>query len=106
MKITSLLSNLITENARLQLLFDKFVKPNPKMKSEPGRPAKGIMDFDTLKNIILKGRSLRRNKTVFPCDNIRSKYNSHPDIFPEGFIAEYISKILYIYHHPPRQPSE
>jgi hypothetical protein len=52
MKITSLLSNLITENARLQLLFDKFVKPNPKMKSEPGRPAKGIMDFDTLKNII------------------------------------------------------
>ena len=52
MKITSLLSNLITENARLQLLFDKFVKPNPKMKSEPGRPAKGIMDFDTLKTII------------------------------------------------------
>ena len=52
MKITSLLSNLITENARLQLLFDKFVKPNPKMKSEPGRPAKGIMDFYTLKNII------------------------------------------------------
>ena len=30
MKFTSLLSNLITENARLQLLFDKFVKPNPK----------------------------------------------------------------------------
>jgi len=52
MKFTSLLSNLITENARLQLLFDKFVKPNPKMKSEPGRPAKGIMDFDTLKTII------------------------------------------------------
>lgn len=52
MKITSLLSNLITENARLQLLYDKFVKPNPKMKSEPGRPAKGIMDFDTLKTII------------------------------------------------------
>jgi hypothetical protein len=52
MKFTSLLSNLITENARLQLLFDKFVKPNPKMNAEPGRPARGIMDFDTLKNII------------------------------------------------------
>lgn len=52
MKITSLLSNLITENARLQLLFDKFVKPNPNIKSEPGRPAKGIMDFNMLKNII------------------------------------------------------
>ena len=52
MKITSLLSNLITENARLQLFYDKFVKPNPKAKSEPGRPVKGIMDFDTLKAII------------------------------------------------------
>ena len=52
MKFTSLLSNLITENARLQLLFDKFVKPNPNARAEPGRPARGIMDFDTLKNII------------------------------------------------------
>lgn len=52
MKITSLLSNLITENARLELLYDKFVKPNPKIKTQPGQPAKGIMDFDTLKNII------------------------------------------------------
>ena len=52
MKFTSLLSNLITENARLQLLFDKFVKPNPNVRVEPGRPARGIMDFDTLKNII------------------------------------------------------
>ena len=52
MKITSLLSNLITENARLELLYDKFVKPNPKIRTQPGQPAKGIMDFDTLKNII------------------------------------------------------
>lgn len=52
MKITSLLSNLITENARLQLLYDKFVKPNPKIRTEPGKDPKGIMDFDTLKTII------------------------------------------------------
>lgn len=52
MKITSVLSNLITENARLQLLYDKFVKPNPKIKTEPGKSPKGIMDFDTLKTII------------------------------------------------------
>jgi hypothetical protein len=52
MKITKLLSNLITENARLQVLFDKYVKPNPKIKVQPGQPAKGIMDFDTLKTII------------------------------------------------------
>lgn len=52
MKITRLLSNLITENARLQVLFDKYVKPNPKIRVEPGKPPKGIMDFDTLKTII------------------------------------------------------
>ena len=52
MKITSLLSSLITENARLQHVYDTYVKPNPKIKSQPGKPAKGIMDFDTLKTII------------------------------------------------------
>ena len=35
MKFTSLLSNLITENARLQLLFDKFVKPKRHEASQP-----------------------------------------------------------------------
>ena len=52
MKITSLLSNLITENARLQHVYDTYVKPNPKIKTQPGQSARGIMDFDTLKNII------------------------------------------------------
>jgi hypothetical protein len=52
MKITSLLSSLITENARLQHVYDTYVKPNPKIKTQPGQPARGIMDFDTLKNII------------------------------------------------------
>ena len=52
MKITSLLSSLITENARLQHVYDTYVKPNPKIKTKPGQPARGIMDFDTLKTII------------------------------------------------------
>jgi len=52
MKITSLLSSLITENARLQHVYDTYVKPNPQIKTKPGEPARGIMDFDTLKNII------------------------------------------------------
>jgi hypothetical protein len=52
MKITSLLSNLITENARLEHVYNTYVKPNPKVKSVPGKPVKGIMDFDTLKTII------------------------------------------------------
>lgn len=50
MKITTLLSNLILENSRFQVLFDKVVKPNPADKGK-GK-AKGLMDFETLKQII------------------------------------------------------
>jgi Leucine-rich repeat (LRR) protein len=51
MKITSLLSNLILEQSRFQVLFDKMVKPSAKA-TEKSTKAKGLMDFDTLKNII------------------------------------------------------
>ena len=48
---TQLLSSLILENSRFQVLFDKMVKPT---KSKEGAPAKakGMMDFETLKAII------------------------------------------------------
>jgi hypothetical protein len=52
MKITSLLSSLITENARLQHVYDNYVKPNPQIKTKPGEPARGVMDFDKLKTVI------------------------------------------------------
>ena len=48
MKITSLLSTLILEQSRFQVLFDKMVKP----AEGAGKKAKGLMDFDTLKQII------------------------------------------------------
>ena len=51
MKITSLLSNLILEQSRFQVLFDKMVKPSAKA-TEKNAKAKGLMDFDTLKTII------------------------------------------------------
>ena len=51
MKITSLLSNLIVEQSRFQVLYDKMVKPQG--TPEPGeRKPKGLMDFETLKSII------------------------------------------------------
>jgi hypothetical protein len=60
MKITSVLSNLITENSRFQILYDKLVKPSDKSKpTAPGKPAKGAMDFDTLKNIIFADPTTR-----------------------------------------------
>jgi len=45
MRFTSLLSNLIVEQSRFQVLFDKFVKPKEKDK-------KGMMPFETLFAII------------------------------------------------------
>lgn len=52
MKITSLLSNLILEASRFQVLYDKLVNPKPKAGTAPGEKKKGVIDFETLKNII------------------------------------------------------
>lgn len=49
--LTQLLSNLITEASRLEVVYDKYVKPNPKL-SQPGKPPRGLMTFETLKDII------------------------------------------------------
>jgi len=51
MRITSLLSKLILEQSRFQVLFDKMVKP-PVSTDKKGAKAKGLMDFGTLKTII------------------------------------------------------
>ena len=52
MRFTSLLTNLILENSRFQVLYDKMVKP-AKGKEGDARKPKGLMDFETLKAIIL-----------------------------------------------------
>lgn len=52
MKFTSLLTNLILENSRFQVLYDKMVKPAPGREGDARKP-KGLMDFDALKSIIL-----------------------------------------------------
>ena len=51
MRITSLLSKLILEQSRFQVLFDKMVKP-PVSPDKKKTKAKGLMDFETLKTII------------------------------------------------------
>lgn len=51
MRITSLLSRLIVEESRFQVLYDKMVKPSDKAL-EKSKKAKGIMDFESLKTII------------------------------------------------------
>ena len=51
MRITELLSKLIVEQSRFQVLYDKMVKPTPAKEGQKGKP-KGIMDFEVLKNVI------------------------------------------------------
>jgi len=51
MRITSLLSRLILEQSRFQVLFDKMVKP-PVSSDNKKTKEKGLMDFETLKAII------------------------------------------------------
>ena len=51
MKITTLLSKLILEQSRFQVLFDKMVKP-PVSLDKKKTKEKGLMDFETLKTII------------------------------------------------------
>lgn len=52
MNITSLLSTLILEQSRFQVLYDKMVKPSLKSKTPGEKEKKGLMDFETLKTII------------------------------------------------------
>lgn len=51
MKFTSLLSSLITEQSRFQVLYDKMVKPTASREGDTRKP-KGLMDFETLKALI------------------------------------------------------
>ena len=50
MRITSLLSNLIVEQSRFQVLYDKLVKPVP--SKDPSKKAKGALPFEILKQVI------------------------------------------------------
>jgi len=58
MRFTQLLTNLILEQSRFQVLYDKMVKP-AKGSDVEGRKAKGMMDFETLKAIILADPTTR-----------------------------------------------
>ena len=51
MRFTQLLTNLILEQSRFQVLYDKMVKPAHGSDAE-GKKAKGLMPFEVLKNII------------------------------------------------------
>ena len=56
MRFTSILTNLILEQSRFQVLYDKMVKPSTKGE---GKKDKGLMDFETLKAIILADPTTR-----------------------------------------------
>jgi hypothetical protein len=52
MKFTEILIDLIIEDSRFKVLYDKIVKPSGEPKPGEKKP-KGLMDFNTLKDLIL-----------------------------------------------------
>lgn len=58
MRFTQLLTNLILEQSRFQVLYDKMVKPAPGREGDAKKP-KGLMDFETLKAIIIADPTTR-----------------------------------------------
>ena len=53
MKFTNLLSNIIVEQSRFQILYDKLVKPPTRAKGDDrGKTPQNVMDFETLRAII------------------------------------------------------
>jgi len=69
MKFTSLLTNLILENSRFQVLYDKMVKPVPGREGDARKP-KGLMDFETLKAIIFADPTTRIPNGLGDIDSI------------------------------------
>ena len=69
MKFTSLLTNLILENSRFQVLYDKMVKPVPGREGDTKKP-KGLMDFETLKAIIFADPTTRIPNGLGDIDSI------------------------------------
>jgi len=70
MRITTLLSNLIVEQSRFQVLYDKLVKPSKKANDEMGKKPKGLMDFETLKAIIFADPTTRIPQGLGDIDEI------------------------------------
>ena len=58
MRFTQLLTNLILEQSRFQVLYDKMVKPAPGREGDTKKP-NGLMDFETLKAIIIADPTTR-----------------------------------------------
>lgn len=65
MRFSKLLTNLILEQSRFQVLYDKMVQP---AKGEEGvaKKPKGLMDFETLKSIIFADPTTRAPQGMTP----------------------------------------
>jgi len=70
MRITNLLSRLIVEQSRFQVLYDKLVKPSAKAKAVDGKKPKGAMDFETLKAIMFADPTTRVPESLGDIDEI------------------------------------
>ncbi|MEY4572291.1 MAG: hypothetical protein RLZ10_1517 [Bacteroidota bacterium] len=65
MRFTKLLTNLILEQSRFQVLYDKMVKPGKGQEGVAKKP-KGLMDFETLKQIIFADPTTKAPQGMTP----------------------------------------
>ncbi len=65
MRFTQLLTNLILEQSRFQVLYDKMVQP-AKGQEGAARKPKGLMDFETLKQIIFADPTTKAPQGMTP----------------------------------------
>lgn len=93
MKFTKILTKIILEDSRFKILYDKYVKPSKDSKSGEGKPKKGVMDFETLKTIIL-GDPTTRNPQNLDIDEITEKN------FDTIHVGQYSQWLLKNYNKP------
>jgi len=65
MRFSTLLTNLILEQSRFQVLYDKMVKPSKGQEGDARKP-KGLMNFETLKQIIFADPTTRTPQGMTP----------------------------------------
>lgn len=101
MKFTSLLSKLIVEASRFEVLYNTYVKPKQKKGQElqPGEKQKGVMSFDLLKKIIFADPDTRAPENF-------DKENATPEDFETSRVqpGKYTNWLMKSFEKP--KPSD
>ena len=91
MRFTQLLTNLILEQSRFQVLYDKMVKPAPGREGDARKP-KGLMDFETLKAIIFADPTTKKPQNFDESDvTVENLSRVQPGAYTNWLLKTYIT---------------